>query len=230
VTRGEAPLAIAIVSGGLDSSVLAHHLVDDGWRLQLVSFDYGQRHAIELDCARTLAHRLGVRHDVVDLTSAAPLLRGSALTDNEVDVPDGHYTDESMRLTVVPNRNAIFLAFGVAAAVAAHAAAVAVGIHAGDHPIYPDCRPAFVDSARTLARVANEGFVDEGFDVLAPFLTWSKADIVRRGAALGVSFRDTWSCYRGGARHCGTCGTCVERREAFALASVDDPTEYEAAA
>lgn len=224
------PLAVAVVSGGLDSTVLAHHLRAEGWRLQLVSFDYGQRHAVELECARALARRLAVRHDVVDLSSVTPLLTGSALTDDAVDVPDGHYTDDSMRATVVPNRNAIFVALGVAAAVAARADAVALGIHAGDHPIYPDCRPAFVDAARTLARVANEGFVTVDFDVLAPFLTWSKADIVRRGAALDVPFGDTWSCYRGDVRHCGTCGTCVERREAFALAGVDDPTEYAAVA
>jgi 7-cyano-7-deazaguanine synthase len=106
---------------------------------------------------------------------------------------------------------------------------VAVGIHAGDHAVYPDCRPAFVDAVSQLAVVANEGFLVEGFAVLAPFVSWSKADIVRRGAALGVPFADTWSCYRGGAVHCGRCGTCVERIEAFELAGVADPTAYEAA-
>ena len=218
---------VAVVSGGLDSAVLAHHLRDEGCRLRLVSFDYGQRHARELDHARNLAASLDVRHDVVDLSSAGRLLSGSALTDPDVDVPDGHYTDESMKATVVANRNAVFVQVAVGVAVAEGAGAVAVGIHAGDHPIYPDCRPAFVDAAQHLARVANEGFAVDGFVVLAPFLHASKADIVRLGAALGVPFADTWSCYRGGAAHCGTCGTCVERREAFELAGVADPTKYE---
>jgi 7-cyano-7-deazaguanine synthase len=217
------------VSGGLDSAVLAHHLRADGWGLRLVSFDYGQRHVKELDHARRLGAALDARHDVVDLRSAGALLAGSALTDADVDVPDGHYTDESMRITVVANRNAIFVQVAVGVAVAEGAGAVGVGIHAGDHAIYPDCRPPFVDAAEHLALVANEGFVLDGFRVLAPFVSWSKADIVRRGAELDVPFADTWSCYKGGERHCGTCGTCVERREAFDLAGVPDPTEYLAA-
>jgi 7-cyano-7-deazaguanine synthase len=219
--------AVAVVSGGLDSAVLAHHLRADGWGLRLVSFDYGQRHAVELDHARKLAATLGAPHDVVDLSSAGRLLCGSALTDDAVDVPDGHYTDASMRATVVANRNAIFVQVAVGVAVAEGAAAVAVGIHAGDHPVYPDCRPAFVEAAEQLARVANEGFAVDGFALLAPFLHWSKADIVRRGSELGVPFADTWSCYRGATRHCGTCGTCTERIEAFELAGVADPTAYD---
>lgn len=224
--RSEPGRAIAVVSGGLDSAVLAHHLRADGWDLRLLSFDYGQRHAVELDHARKLAASFGARHDVIDLSSLAALLTGSALTDATVDVPDGHYTDDSMRATVVANRNAIFVDVAVGVAVAEGAGAVAIGVHAGDHAIYPDCRPAFVDAAERLARVANEGFAADGFRVLAPFVEWTKADIVRRGAELGVPFADTWSCYRGADVHCGTCGTCVERREAFALAGVPDPTRY----
>ena len=219
-------VAVAVVSGGLDSAVLAHHLCNHGWTLRLLSFDYGQRHAKELDCARALAAGLDVRHDVVDLTSVGRLLAGSALTDDTVDVPDGHYTDDSMRATVVPNRNAILLSVATGVAVAAGADAVAFGAHGGDHPIYPDCRPAFVRAFETLARVANEGFVDDDFAVLAPFLEKTKADIVAEGARLGVPFADTWSCYRGHELHCGTCGTCVERREAFEVAGVPDPTVY----
>ena len=217
---------VTVVSGGLDSAVLAHELRADGWALRLLSFDYGQRHAKELDHARKLAVALGAPHGVVDLRSTGVLLAGSALTDAGVAVPEGHYTDESMRATVVANRNAIFVQIAVGVAVAEGAEAVAVGIHAGDHPIYPDCRPAFVEAAEQLALVANEGFLADGFRLLAPFLHRSKADIVRRGAELGVAFADTWSCYAGGERHCGRCGTCVERREAFALAGVPDPTEY----
>jgi 7-cyano-7-deazaguanine synthase len=225
-----AATAVAVVSGGLDSAVLAYHLRADGWELRLLSFDYGQRHARELDFARRLATHLGARHDTVDVRSAGALLSGSALTDDEVEVPEGHYTDETMRTTVVPNRNAIFVSVAVGVAVAEGADAVGLGVHAGDHPIYPDCRPEFVAAAERLALVANEGFLTGDFRVVTPFLHWSKADIVRRGAELGVPFADTWSCYRGGARHCGRCGTCVERHEAFELARIPDPTDYEPAA
>jgi 7-cyano-7-deazaguanine synthase len=219
---------VAVVSGGVDSTVLAHHLRAEGWALRLLSFDYGQRHAVELDFARRLAAGLGARHDVVDLSSVGRLLGGSALTDDAVDVPEGHYTDESMKATVVANRNAIFVNVAVGVAVADGADAVAIGIHAGDHAVYPDCRPEFVDAADYLARVANEGFLPDGFALLAPFVHRSKADIVRLGAELGVDFGETWSCYKGGDVHCGACGTCVERREAFSLAGVPDPTKYEA--
>lgn len=218
---------VAVVSGGMDSAVLAHHLRAEGWGLHLLSFDYGQRHAKELDHARKLAASFGTPHAVVDLRSTGALLAGSALTDEAVDVPEGHYTDASMRATVVANRNAIFVQIAVGVAVAEGADAVAVGIHAGDHPIYPDCRPAFVEAAEQLALVANEGFIADGFRLLAPFLHRTKADIVTLGTELGVPFAETWSCYAGGDRHCGRCGTCVERREAFELAGVPDPTAYE---
>ncbi|MBA2279722.1 MAG: 7-cyano-7-deazaguanine synthase QueC [Actinomycetota bacterium] len=225
----KAAVVVAVVSGGLDSAVLAHHLRAEGRVVRLLSFDYGQRHAKELDGARALATALHTSVDVVDLRSVGALLGGSALTDDAVAVPDGHYTDDSMRATVVPNRNAIFASVAVGVAVARKAWAVALGVHAGDHPVYPDCRPEFVEAVERLARVANEGFVDPDFRVLAPFLNLSKADIVRQGAELGVDFARTWSCYKGGELHCGTCGTCVERREAFALAGVADPTAYAAA-
>ena len=217
---------VAVVSGGLDSAVLAHHLRADGWHLRLVSFDYGQRHRVELDHASAIAAGLDAPHDVVDLRSVGALLSGSALTDDDVAVPDGHYTEESMKATVVANRNAIFAMVATGVAVAEGAGAVGLGIHAGDHAIYPDCRPPFVAAAEHLAKVANEGFVTEAFQLLAPFIAWSKAEIVRRGAELEVPFAGTWSCYKGGAVHCGTCGTCVERIEAFELAGVADPTDY----
>jgi 7-cyano-7-deazaguanine synthase len=217
---------VAVVSGGLDSAVLAHHLRDEGWDLRLVSFDYGQRHRVELEHAAAMAAGMGARHDVVDLRSVGALLTGSALTDDAVAVPDGHYTEDSMRSTVVANRNAIFAMVATGVAVADGAGAVGLGVHAGDHAVYPDCRPPFIAAAEQLAKVANEGFVTDAFQLLAPFIAWSKADIVRRGDELGVPFAGTWSCYKGGAVHCGTCGTCVERIEAFALAGVPDPTGY----
>lgn len=220
-------LVVTTVSGGLDSVTLAHTLAAEGNDLVCLSFDYGQRHAKEVEFARAAARRLGAEHHVVDLRSVGALLSGSALTDPSVAVPEGHYTDDTMTATVVPNRNAIMLAVAVGVATARGASAVATAVHAGDHAIYPDCRPAFIAAVEHEARVANEGFLDAGFRVLAPFVDIDKAEIVRRGVAAGVPFAETWSCYVGGEVHCGRCGTCVERREAFTLAGVDDPTPYE---
>lgn len=218
--------AVVIVSGGLDSTVLAYWLHARGTQVTLLSFDYGQRHRVELDFAAKTATALGARHELVDLSTLGAVLQGSALTDHELPVPDGHYTDTTMRATVVPNRNAIMLDIAVALAIPAGADAVAFGAHAGDHPIYPDCRETFTKSFEQTARLGNEGFIAKDFHVLAPFLTYLKTDIVRLGAALGVPFEHTWSCYRGAAQHCGTCGTCTERREAFRDAQVNDPTTY----
>ena len=145
-------------------------------------------------------------------------------------VPDGHYTDVSMATTIVPNRNAILLSVAVGIAMAHGARRVAFGAHAGDHAIYPDCRTAFVAAFDRAARLGTDTGATEPVGVIAPFASWKKADIVALGAELGVPFGDTWSCYRGGRAHCGTCGTCVERREAFALADVPDPTRYLATA
>jgi 7-cyano-7-deazaguanine synthase len=221
-------LVVTTLSGGLDSVTLAHALAAEGHDVIALSFHYGQRHAKELDRAARCADRLGAEHHIVDLQSVGALLTGSALTDPDVEVPEGHYTDESMAATVVPNRNAIMLSVAVGVAVARGAGAVATAVHAGDHAIYPDCRPAFIEAIEHEARIANEGFITDGFEVLAPFLHLSKDEIVRRGAALGVPFEETWSCYLGEELHCGLCGTCVERREAFELAGVHDPTRYAA--
>ncbi|MCB0996862.1 MAG: 7-cyano-7-deazaguanine synthase QueC [Acidimicrobiales bacterium] len=218
---------IAVVSGGLDSVTLAHHLADAGHRLELMSFDYGQRHRRELELAAACAARLDAPHHEVDLTSLAALLAGSSLTSVDVDVPDGHYAEENMSVTVVPNRNAIMISIAAGYAVNVGADAVAVGVHGGDHFVYPDCRPGFVRAIDTALFLANEGYAPAGFAVRAPFVHWSKADIVREGARLGVPWTQTWSCYKGGHAHCGTCGTCVERKEAFVLAGVTDPTDYE---
>lgn len=219
-------LVVTTLSGGIDSVTLTHALAAEGCDLIALSFDYGQRHAKEIEMAALCADRLGADHAVVDLRAVGVLLTGSALTDPAVEVPEGHYTDASMAATVVPNRNAIMLSVAVGVAVARGADAVAIAVHAGDHPVYPDCRPAFIEAVEHEARVANEGFIKDGFQVLAPYLHVTKDEIVRRGAALGVPFAETWSCYLGGERHCGRCGTCVERREAFELAGVADPTGY----
>ncbi|WP_282152037.1 7-cyano-7-deazaguanine synthase QueC [Ruegeria atlantica] len=213
-----------VCSGGLDSVSLAHVLAAEGNLSRLVSFDYGQRHTKELTFAALCSERLSVPHHVIDLRSVGASLTGSALTD-DVDVPDGHYAEETMKVTVVPNRNAIMLtiAYGVAAAQGDDA--VATAVHGGDHFIYPDCRPAFTDAFDTMQRAALDGYVDVALHV--PFVHRSKADIVREGARVDTPFDLTWSCYKGGDVHCGRCGTCVERREAFDLAGVPDPTQYE---
>jgi 7-cyano-7-deazaguanine synthase len=221
------PSCVAAFSGGLDSTTLAYGLRADGWDLVLLSVDYGQRHRRELDAAAALAASLPARHHVVDVNGLSALLVGSALTDSEVAVPHGHYTDHSMRATVVPNRNAILLSMATAVAIANSAEAVACAVHAGDHAIYPDCRPEFIAAFEKMVRIGNEGFIHDAFRVLTPFLTVDKAEIVREGHALGVPFAQTWSCYEGGAHHCGRCGTCVERKEAFVEAGVADPTVYE---
>jgi 7-cyano-7-deazaguanine synthase len=215
---------LVVCSGGLDSVTLSYKIAADQNLVHLVSFDYGQRHTKELAYARRCATRLGVPHDIIDITDIGLRLTGSALTEG-VQVPDGHYAEDTMRLTVVPNRNAIMLTIAFGVATAKQAEVVAAAFHGGDHFIYPDCRPLFVDAFATMQRLALDGFAQIAFET--PFLQWTKADIVGEGARLSVPFAETWSCYKGGARHCGRCGTCVERREAFHLAGVDDPTAYE---
>ena len=214
---------IVICSGGLDSVSLAHRVADEHHLTALLSFDYGQRHVKEVKYASACATRLGVPHKIVDIRQIGAALSGSALTD-DVAVPDGHYAEDTMKITIVPNRNAIMLtvAFGMAAAEKADA--VAAAMHGGDHFIYPDCRPGFVDAFQTMQDAALDGYAD--IRLHTPYIDGSKADIVADGARRGVPFAETWSCYKGRDRHCGRCGTCVERREAFDLAGIPDPTDY----
>lgn len=220
------PAAIAIVSGGLDSITLAYLLHSEGYTLHLLSFDYGQRHKKELAYAERCAKRLNATCDIIDLSGLSQFLKGSALTDT-IPVPDGHYAAPTMAITVVPNRNAMMLSIAYAVAVAEKAQVVAIGVHAGDHFIYPDCRPEFITSFDSMQRLATEGFGDPALHLEAPFMHLGKHQIVQLGTTLQVPYADTWSCYKGGARHCGTCGTCCERKEAFALAGIPDPTVYE---
>ena len=215
---------IVICSGGLDSVSLAHIIAARGDLSCLVSFDYGQRHRKELDFAAACARRLGVAHQVIDMRGIGAALSGSALTD-DIDVPDGHYAEDTMKITVVPNRNAIMLSIAYGIAAATGAGAVATAVHGGDHFIYPDCRPAFTEAFDRMQRAALDGYAEVA--LLTPFVHRSKADIVTEGARVATPFAETWSCYKGGARHCGRCGTCVERREAFHLAGIPDPTDYE---
>jgi 7-cyano-7-deazaguanine synthase len=209
----------------MDSTVLLYHLHSQGYDVKALSVDYGQRHRKELDSARTICRMLGITHEVADLRGITHLLKGSSLTDSEIDVPEGHYAEESMKVTVVPNRNMIMLSVAIGYAISLGANFVAYGAHAGDHVIYPDCRPEFASAVNTAAMLADWHQVE----LLRPFIRLTKAEIAKRGTELNVPFDQTWSCYKGGERHCGRCGTCVERAEAFYLAGVNDPTDYEVA-
>ena len=215
---------IVICSGGLDSVTLACKVAGEHDLVGLVSFDYGQRHKKELTYAEKCAENLGVSCDLIDISSAGALLSGSALTD-DVDVPDGHYAEETMKITVVPNRNAIMLAITYGIASARGAEAIAMAVHGGDHFIYPDCRPEFVKSFEAMQNHALEGL--SKIKLYTPFINMSKADITGESARLNVPVAETWSCYKGGEKHCGRCGTCVERREAFHIADLSDPTDYD---
>ncbi|MFI7278438.1 7-cyano-7-deazaguanine synthase QueC [Streptomyces sp. NPDC049879] len=216
----------ALVSGGLDSAVMAAQLVDDGHVVTALSVDYGQRHRRELDAARAVAGALGISHVVVDLTGVTAAMdpSSSALLGSAA-MPHGHYSDASMAMTVVPGRNLLMIAAAAAVAASRGDEAVAIAAHAGDHPVYPDCRTDFLGAA---AQAVSLGVPP--LDVLYPFANMTKDRIVARGWSLGVPMNLTWSCYEGGAEHCGRCGTCVERAEAFVLAGVADPTTYADAA
>jgi 7-cyano-7-deazaguanine synthase len=215
--------ALVLFSGGLDSTVLATQLKTEGAETRLLSIDYGQRHARELERAEQIAQSLELPHQVLRLPDLGPLLGGSSLTDAKVELPEGHYAEESMKATVVPNRNMILLALAGGHALSIGFDTIAYAAHAGDHTIYPDCRPEFADAMETALGLADW----EKLSLHRPFVHLSKTDLVKKGAELGAPLHLTWSCYAGREIHCGKCGTCVERKEAFALAKIADPTEYE---
>tara|TARA_R100001086_G_C11844145_1_gene259829 strand:+ start:1090 stop:1758 length:669 start_codon:yes stop_codon:yes gene_type:complete len=217
------PKTILIYSGGIDSTVLLYDLLNSEYDVQALSVNYGQRHSKELECAKNLCEELNVKHHIADLTALNPLLSGSSLTSLNIRVPEGHYADKSMKATVVPNRNMILLSIATGWAISCGASSVSYAAHAGDHTIYPDCREEFAQAMNNVMEIA-------GWDKISlnrPFSSATKADIVKLGSKLNVPFEKTWSCYKGGKLHCGLCGTCVERREAFELAGVTDPTIYD---
>jgi len=218
--------AVVVFSGGLDSATCLYYVRSLGYEVHAVSFNYGQRHKKELDFAKDICKDLGLDHKIVDMTNLNELLQGSALTTDSIDVPHGHYAADNMKLTVVPNRNAIMLSIATGYAVSKGAEAVFAGMHEGDHFIYPDCRPEFIESFDVSMGIANQGFGHPKLRIRAPFLEKTKAEIVKIGSILDVPFEKTWSCYEGGEIHCGLCGTCQERREAFENAKVKDPTKY----
>lgn len=213
--------SVIIVSGGLDSITL---LYDKAETIALaISFDYGQNHSKkELPYAEYHCQKLGIPHITIPLTFMHQYFKSSLLEGAEA-IPEGHYEEENMKSTVVPFRNGIMLAIATGIAESHELKRVYIANHGGDHTIYPDCRPEFIDA---MDKATSAGtFVD--VRVEAPYTNISKADIVRRGTALGIDYAKTWSCYKGSEIHCGKCGTCVERKEAFADAGVKDPTEYE---
>lgn len=201
---------ILIYSGGMDSTTLLYKLLSERDEVFCLSFDYGQRHKKELKAAQKICRRLQVPHEIVDITSLKNLMKGSALTSN-IAVPEGHYKDKTMRLTVVPNRNMIFLSLAITAAVSMKFQRVALAVHAGDHAIYPDCRPEFIKKMRAVSKVANYEVVE----IHAPFLYMTKRAIAKLGKKLCVPHKDTWTCYKGLKNPCFKCGACVEREEAL---------------
>lgn len=215
---------VVIYSGGLDSTVVLYHLRAERHEVKALSVNYGQRHrARELVAADAVCSRLGVERRTVDLTALVGFFGGNALTNAGAALPEGEYAAETITVTAVPNRNMVLLSVGLAWAASLGFDAVAFGAHGGEHTNYPDCQPAFADAMDGAARVCDF----RPLRVLAPFVNGVKADIVRRGAELGVPFELTWSCYAGGTVHCGKCSTCVDRRTAFQKAGVPDPTAYQ---
>ena len=208
-----------ILSGGMDSAVLLYKLLGEGDIVNTVSVDYGQRHRRELICAERLSARVGVHHDVIDMTSLGRLLKGSSQSDPTVDVPFGRYDEPSMKQTVVPNRNMVLLAAAGAVAIANRADRLAYGAHGGDHAIYPDCRPEFVYALAKAFQLCDWHPVH----LVAPLSAMHKGEIAVLGGRLRVPFQVTWTCYVGGDEPCGKCGACVERAEAFEFAHLKDP-------
>ena len=212
---------VIIISGGMDSTTMLYEFRE---RIALaITFDYGStQNGRERVCAVTHCQRLGIKHIIIPLEFMHRYFK-SALLGTADDIPDGNYNDENMKSTVVPFRNGIMLAIACGIAESRGLKHVMIANHFGDHSIYPDCRAGFVDA---MSRAMSEGTYD-GITVFAPYTSISKTDIARHGAALGIDYRETYSCYKGGAKHCGKCGTCVERKEALHDAGIEDLTEYE---
>lgn len=210
---------LLIYSGGMDSYTLLHYLRAQGNHVQALSFDYGQKHKKELEYAIEECDRLRMPHDIVKLGSLTQHLTGSALTDKSVAMPEGHYAADNMKLTVVPGRNTIMLSIAMGIAQARGCSHVYFGAHAGDHHIYPDCRPQYFNDLQCVFDTATEHAVVLG----APFLYKTKTEILTIGLALGLDYGRSWTCYQGGEHPCGKCGACVERAEAFEQNQAADP-------
>ena len=210
---------VVVMSGGVDSTTLLYRLKHEGHEVLVMSFYYGQKHGRkELGASQATCKALDVFQRIVNLDSLQGLISNSALTGN-IPVPEGRYDAEVMKLTVVPGRNLMMASIALAYAENIGAEGIAMGMHKGDHHIYPDCRPSFVAALRVVAQHSTGGRVE----VLTPYLRFSKAEIVKDGIRLKVDYSKTWSCYVGGEVPCEKCGTCVERAEAFAANGIEDP-------
>lgn len=214
--------SVIIVSGGMDSITLLYDMQE---RIALgISFDYGSNHnAKEIAFAKLHCERLGIKHIVIKLGFMHDYFKSSLLEGADA-IPEGHYASENMKSTVVPFRNGIMLSIAAGIAESNGMKYVMIANHGGDHTIYPDCRPEFISAMSDATRYGTY----PGVEVLAPYTNITKTDIARKGKALGIDYAQTWSCYKGGDRHCGKCGTCVERKEALHDAGIVDNTDYEA--
>jgi 7-cyano-7-deazaguanine synthase len=213
---------VVLLSGGMDSVAAFYEAMSQHKVVAAISFDYGAKHNHkEIPFADYHCRKFNIEHRVIPLTFVGELFKSDLLKSGGA-IPDGHYEEQTMKSTVVPFRNGIMLSIAAGFAESKDATGLVIAAHAGDHAIYPDCREDFMKAMADAVRLGTY----KGIKLLRPFITMTKADIASRGQALGVDFARTWSCYKGGTLHCGTCGTCVERREAFMVAGVADPTIY----
>ena len=214
---------VVLCSGGMDSVTALHWARRHHDVRAVLSFDYGAKHNHrELPCAAEQARRLGLPHQTIPLGFIGEHFRSDLLLSGG-EIPEGHYAADNMKRTVVPFRNGIMLAVAGGFAESCGAQGLVIAAHTGDHTIYPDCREDFMAAMGDALRLGT----DAGLQLLRPFIALTKGQIAAEGARLGVDFAATWSCYKGGAVHCGRCGTCVERREAFQQAGLAAPTAYE---
>lgn len=214
---------LVLLSGGVDSVTALHWAQREHEVVASLAFHYGSNHAErELSCARYQSELLGVPYHEVDIRSISQHLT-SALLSGAQTIPTADYDEDNMRQTVVPFRNGIFLSVAAGIAESCGAEAVTIAAHAGDHSLYPDCREEYMKAMGEAIALGTYA----GVQILRPFIRMSKGEIVALGSRLGVNFMHTYSCYCGGEKHCGSCGTCRERREAFAFAGVADPTSYQ---
>ena len=213
---------VVIYSGGMDSRTVLEKAIQDGYDVYALSFNYGQRHSVELEYAKRVTEKKNINHKIIDITSINELLQGSSLT-SDIDIPEGHYEEDSMKSTVVPNRNMIMLSLAIGYAVSLESDKVYYGVHSGDHAIYPDCRPEFLEEMNHVAAIANY----QSVEIYAPYLDGNKETILLDGYEMGIDYSDTWTCYNGRQKACGKCGACQERLEAFKSIGKDDPLIYE---
>ncbi len=214
---------VVVYSGGMDSFTVLHKAINAGHDVLALSFNYGQKHSKELDCAQAVTNEIGIVHKILDIQSIRSMFTTSSLVASDIDVPEGHYEAKNMKSTVVPNRNMILLSLAIGYAVNEQASEVWYGAHSGDHVIYPDCRPEFVNIMDQAAKISNF----ESVDIIAPYLNSDKIGILKDGLAMGLDYSKTWTCYKGQEKACGKCGSCVERLEAFEANKKPDPLTYQ---